>query len=205
MSKSSEIQLHVVRAAPTEWDASNRCCGGSELPCVESALLDRANAADLLAGAKVVLYGDEDASRRTAQIIASRLGVKSREAGGIEEFRFGLWEGMQIEQLEERYPTALAQWNDDPSSVAIPQGELLVDAQCRIVSSLAQACVRAKETGIAVVLRPIAAGLVLCWLNAQPISQLWKQAKSLDVVAGPFTLDRAALRNVRTHSWAHSA
>ncbi|MCA9277797.1 MAG: histidine phosphatase family protein [Phycisphaeraceae bacterium] len=205
MAKPSEIHLHVIRAAPTEWDAVGRCCGGSELPCVESALLDRANAADLLPAAKVILHGDEDASRRTAQIIASRMHIKSRSVAGTEEFRYGLWEGMQIEQLEERYPTALAQWNDDPSSVIVPQGELLAEAQARIVSSLAQACAKAKETEIAVVLRPIAAALTLCWLNAQPISQLWEQAKSLDIVAGPFTLDRAALRNVRTHSWAHSA
>lgn len=205
MGKPTEVRLMLVRAARTVWDDAGRVCGSADLPCSQPNLDRSASCCTSLAGVDLVLHGDEPASRATARTIVDRLqqrgmtDVRARLVPGMEEFDFGLWEGMREVELEEKFPTVYRQWRDDPTVVVVPQGETVEAAQARLVGAIGPVLIRSKQPTIALVLRPMAMALVRCWLAGKPTSQLWEEHEAERAVPDStepptFTLQRADLR-----------
>ena len=87
----------------------------------------------------------------------------------------GLWGGLLLSDLEEKYPKAYRQWMEDPGTVNIPDAERLGEDRERIVSALAKALakVRDEDEPVGVVLRPVAFGLAQAWLTGQGSTALW--------------------------------
>jgi broad specificity phosphatase PhoE/ribonuclease HI len=61
-------------------------------------------------------------ARRTAEIIAERVGAEVSVDDGLRETDFGDWEGHTFTEIQRRWPEQLAAWLADPS-VAPPGGE----------------------------------------------------------------------------------
>lgn len=70
----------------------------------------------------------------TARPIADRLRLEVREAPGLVELDFGNWTGRTIDELRESAAWQL--FNSLRSSSRIPGGELMLEAQARIVAEL---------------------------------------------------------------------
>jgi broad specificity phosphatase PhoE len=124
--------------------------------------------------ARLVVCGPDDACRATAMIVAQRLGnapVKSVEK--LAEPSLGLWEGQHVEQLEARYGSVYRAWREDPGQIVPPEGEPLVEAQQRILKALSGAIGRGFSEPIAVILRPIALGLVRAQLRQESLQGVW--------------------------------
>ncbi len=194
MGKASKIRLLVARAGSTAWDDAGRVQGGSDLPLSESG---RAAVVVGLTSLKatsldVILCGPDEASQETARLLAQTAksgGAKVKIVPELAEVELGLWEGMLGEDLQERFPRACRQWQEDPASVNAPEGECLGAAAERVVRGLVEALERVKgpsgwrgtgeepAVAAAVVLRPIALGIVRCWLNNVPTNRLWSEVK----------------------------
>ncbi|MCC6676394.1 MAG: histidine phosphatase family protein [Phycisphaerales bacterium] len=188
----------------TTWDTTGRCSGTADLPlCPEGRKSVEACAGQVqaMAGAGVMTSPDT-ASLETATVIAARVGGKVRVVEGWAEPGMGLWEGQSDEELAERFPKAYRQWKQDPTGVSIPEAEAVEDAQTRIVEEFARVVGRRRigqDRATIAVLRPMALGLVVCWLEHRPVSELWA------VVAGLGTcrkveVDRARLKRPRNGS-----
>jgi broad specificity phosphatase PhoE len=177
MAKARDFSLLLFRSAPTVWDMDERLSGASDHPvCAEGRrLLDEA--IDHLAGADldVVLSAPDESSVQTAELLAAAAEVKVRRVRGLEEVNLGLWEGLRLEDIAEKYPSAHKQWVNNPSSVRVPGGESLAAAEQRILEALASGLerTRAGRTRVGVVVRPMAWGLIRCWLSETPIDRLW--------------------------------
>lgn len=205
MGKSDQLTFVLVPAGSTAWEASGRVTGGADLPlCPEGRAQASRSAEDLSArSVSLVLHAGDDASAETATLIASAAGCKTRAIDGLAEMSLGLWEGLAAEEFAEKFPTASKQWQDDPASVVPPEGETLALADERIVASLARALEKSKASGaIAVVLRPVALGLVRCWLKGLPVSKVWESGvpDALGGAAEWHTLPRAELKGVRART-----
>lgn len=180
MPIATPIRLFVARCGATEWDEAGRLQGATDLPLSETgrAALDAeiAGLSKATVGAEIsqVLCAADEGSEQTARLLAKRVGGKVKVLPGVAEMNLGLWEGMLRSDFEERYPRAWRQWREDPASVVAPQGESLVEARARIIGALASQIERLKGgTASAVVVRPIAFGLVRCWLGERPTKELW--------------------------------
>lgn len=88
-------------------------------------------------------------ARETAQPLADALGLTIEIADQVNELDFGDWTGGTLEELSE-----IPEWrlfNSFRSGTRIPGGELMLEAQGRIVGFLERAARRHMEAHIAVV------------------------------------------------------
>lgn len=178
MGESNQPRVLLIRSGPTQWEQTGRVCGCTDLPLdtgAEEAIRSE------LAGVRgcrlwLVASGPDEASRKTAELVAGEARCKVRALDDLREMSLGLWEGMLLSDLEEKFPTAYRQWSEDPSSVAAPGGESINEAQERLVSAIQGLLMRAKPgQAVGVVLRPVAMALIRCWQAGDTTEGIWRK------------------------------
>jgi broad specificity phosphatase PhoE len=205
MAKSNEIRVLFVRTGQTEWEGAGRIAGATDVP-LSSAGRDEIHQTLAHLGPvhlSTIYCSTDEASVTTAEELSRLTGGKVRQIEDLGEINLGLWEGLLARELEEKCPRAYRQWLDDPSLVQVPDGESLEEARQRLVEALAQTLDKGRwgNGAVAVVLRPLALGLVACALADAPNSSLWTMMKS-GLPAEWHTLQRGVLRNGRTQARA---
>lgn len=186
MAKLTDIDVLLFRAGSTAWDEAGRIGGSCDLPPSEAGLASvRERVSGLIAslGAPVgvVLCGPDEASQESGEVVAQAAAAKVRVVEAIGEVRLGLWEGLLRKDAEEKFPTSYGQWRENPASVNVPEGESLHEAADRVLTGLAKALEKLKlEPGevVAVVLRPLAFGIVRSWVHGKDLSELWSTIES---------------------------
>lgn len=205
MAKSNEINVLLLRSGTTEWDKAGRLSGSCDLPLCEAGCRDAEDLAAKLASTplSVIYCGPDDACVATAEAVARVTGSKVKPIADLGEIGLGLWEGLLGSEIEEKYPTAYRQWIEDPASVNAPEGEPMLEAEDRILGAVAKALdkVRDGSGGVALVLRPLALGVVRCWLAGEAVSNLWSMVKGCPSAEWR-VVPRAMLRQVRDESRA---
>jgi broad specificity phosphatase PhoE len=88
-------------------------------------------------------------ARETAQFLADFFGDKVRIAAQLDEIDYGEWTGRTFEELR-----GIAQWrefNSARSCTRIPNGELMVEVQARVLALLERLCQRHPAMTVALV------------------------------------------------------
>lgn len=176
MGKVETKKLLVIRSGETEWDAAGRVQGGVDLPVSAiGAGRVRTDAAGLTdGGLATVLTAPDEASRESAKILVQATGAKLVVVPELKDMGLGLWEGMLYEDLERRFCRAGRLFLEDPRGITAPEGEALVEYAARLDKTLVKLMRKVKMgTSAALVLRPIALGLVRCTLNEAELCEMW--------------------------------
>ncbi|MEM1072359.1 MAG: histidine phosphatase family protein [Planctomycetota bacterium] len=177
MPKSTHIHAVLIRSGMSEWDESGRLVGRADLPLAPEGLEAVGEASRGLDGVTLssILHGPDQCSVATAEAYARVTAGKLREVADLADVDLGLWEGLLRGEVEEKFQKAYRRWIEDPGEVVVPEGEPIADAQARIVGGLSRTLekLRQPDPGVGIVLRPIAYGLVRCWLLGRPVSELW--------------------------------
>ena len=142
MAKHEHIQVVLVRSGRTNWDESGRLSGQCDHPLTDdgrAGVVSDFDAADPPVRLGLILCSQDEASTGTAEIIAERAGGRVKPLEGILEMHLGLWSGLLPTDLEDKYPSAYKQWAEDPGSVNIPDGETMVEAEDRLLTTLSKA------------------------------------------------------------------
>lgn len=180
MGKARDFRVLLFRAPPTEWDGEGRLSGRVDLPLGSGGALEVERLAHEVAGLELdlMLHGPDEASTVSAGILARATGARLRRCVGLAEPGLGLWEGMRSSDLEERCPSVFRQWQVDPTRVSPPQGESLLEASERIVGEFARVLERVREVSptVGVVVRPMARGVLRCWLEGLSLQRLWAES-----------------------------
>lgn len=135
----------LVRHGRTEYTESKRISGsgGSNPSLSESGQQDALKVADELAkfsvsqpwrhlpAPEVVLSSPMARTRETAELIARRNGLDLEVFHEFEEISFGEWDGLTIEEVQERWPQEFENWQGS-WSFAPPGGESLETFDTRI-------------------------------------------------------------------------
>ncbi len=185
MAKVKQVGLMIIRVGSTVWDADSRIGGATDLPLSEEGVGTCKEAAASTSGTASVLFcGPDEASRQTAEMFSATCGGKVRVCDTLAEMRLGLWEGMRESEFEEKFPSASRQWREQPEGVVAPEGEALLDAESRILKALVRKIDRLKPDTerFALVLRPIAFGIVRAAIEDRPIGDLWEMIRARPAV-----------------------
>lgn len=131
-------RLALVRHGETAWNAQARYQGRADLPLSDAGQRQAVMLARRLAREEIhaVYASDLQRAWETAVTIAAPHGLPVRAETRLREMDFGDWEGLTYEEVQERYPQALAAWEADPLNVAPPGGETLVQVVARVQSLL---------------------------------------------------------------------
>jgi broad specificity phosphatase PhoE len=189
------VRIFLVPAGRTAWDEAGRLAGAADLPMTDAERARLAGAfADLPARPGCVVHAPDEASAATAALLAKAAGCKARAADGLRDPGMGLWEGAVSADLAERCKTAWRQWQSDPTSVDAPEGEPIAAAESRVLTEVRKIVEKAKgaEPVVAVVVRPIALGLLRARLLGEAASALWSVVASAPPAGEVLTLDDPA-------------
>jgi len=128
------VRVILVRHGETIWNAEQRYQGASDLQLSERGELQARRLAARLASESIGLIYSSDSTRalQTADQIAAHHGRQVRPDPRLREMDFGDWEGLTYSEIRERYPQALARWQDDPLATSPPGGESLAQLVTRV-------------------------------------------------------------------------
>src|SRR3954471_23367725 len=151
----------LIKAGPTQWDLEMRISGNLPLPLTDDARKDIAAMIETLPPIdSVYRCKTNDACDDVAQMIAARHNIRARDNEQLEAWGVGLWQGLRFEDLRQRYPTVLEQWEESPETVVPPEGESFIDAIARLRDATRRILRRNRGYTVAIVLRPTALQIV---------------------------------------------
>ena len=155
-------RLYLVRHGETDWNATGRLQGSTDVPLNERG---RAQALALAAqlshhGVERVFTSDLSRARETGSIIAAHLHLAEPAVeADLRERRFGVFEGLTRDEIAHRYPVEWRAWHD---KTVMPEGGEARDAS---VARLAAALDRVWEQTVGTTLVVSHGGIMRLWLS----------------------------------------
>lgn len=118
----------------------------------------------------VIHSGPLKRARQTAQAVAHACGKEVTVDLGLDDMRFGSWEGMAHTEVAERFPEQYRLWRSEPWRVRIPGGSALEEVDDRAWSALRTiaSAEDGRETAAVVTHRVVLKLLVLRMLGLGP-------------------------------------
>lgn len=176
--------LIVIRSGATDYDLQGRIRGSLDLPLAAAGEEAAARAGARLAGnpPTAIHASADEAARGTARIIGAACGVRPRELRGLTNIDMGLWQGRLVDEIRDTQPRLHRQWQDNPWSVAPPEGELLEEA-CERVEAALERLFKRHPSGIIAVVVPRPLDAVVAWLvSGRSMGDLWRFEADADLV-----------------------
>jgi len=175
-------KLIVIRAGETAWQQGrptadeSRIQGTVSLPLTDAGRkLLRTLAANIDRLNPDCLYSSgNESSGPTADYLAQLCNLKMKKLPDLHELDCGLWQGLRVSEIKNRFGRAYRQWRCDPTSVRPPQGESLEEAALRVRKSLLCLNKKNQDKTIVVVAAVMAAALIECLMTGTPLEQLWQ-------------------------------
>jgi broad specificity phosphatase PhoE len=130
------VRLLLVRHGESTWNAQGRYQGRMDPPLSERGLQQAGALAQHLATCAdsrpaAIVASPLARARRTADIVANRLGLGIHCDDRLIEISHGEWEGLLKSEVEQRWPDEMSAWRSAPQSVTFPHGESLADVHRR--------------------------------------------------------------------------
>ena len=100
------MKVILVRQGKTTWDEEERLQGTIEVPLSERGRKETATLARRLERFKPkrVFCGSGQTQVETARILARTIHCRVRRYCKLNALDYGLWQGMLLDELKERYP-----------------------------------------------------------------------------------------------------
>jgi alpha-ribazole phosphatase len=175
------MQLILIRHGQTEWNASQKYQGHTDIPLDDTGRQQARRLAEhLLQLEKVeaVYASDLVRARETAEIIAQAFNLKPLIDPRLRELCFGKWEGLTFNQVYAIYRAEFEQWYNSLAEFCVPGGESFSDVANRSLEAIADIKQKNRGTVAAVthggvikaVLSRIQSDLDLWQVNIMPAS-----------------------------------
>ena len=152
--KERSTRIIYVRHGQTDFPANRIYCDDVEDPALNPAGEEQANrAAALLQRVKVdaIYASPSKRTRMTAEAIArgARRGIVDNPL--LRERRFGKWEGLYFEEIEQKYPEEYLSWKRDKAGYTPEGGETMYDLLVRVKQGLGEILERHRYQTVAVI------------------------------------------------------
>ena len=136
-----KTQLLLIRHGETTWNAEHRIQGQLDIPLSPLGVLQSARLAECLANEPIDAVYSSGQSRAwlTAAPLAARLGLEVIAEPRLRERSFGIFEGLTLDEVAERYPAEFKKWRErDPAwrPEGGESGQQLIDRVLSAVSDI---------------------------------------------------------------------
>jgi broad specificity phosphatase PhoE len=162
------MEIYIVRHGETQWNKEEVFRGRKDIPLNDTGKRQAELAGAYFRGIPVKKIISSPLARavETAAAISAATGVLVESMEELTDINFGIWEGLSLKEVEERYPDAFALWRISPEKLRIADGETLAEVRERISRGLARA---ADVAGAVVIVthRAICKILVLALLHIE--------------------------------------
>lgn len=127
------VRLLLIRHGQTRWNREQIFRGGADVPLDRTGLAQAKALATRLRPARIaaVYSGPLQRAHRTAELVAGPHGLPVRTLPGLDDMRFGAWEGRSLAEVQRAHPAQYARWKTRPWGLTIPGGTSLGQIEAR--------------------------------------------------------------------------
>jgi alpha-ribazole phosphatase len=127
------FRLLLIRHGETAWNQAGRYVGRTDLPLNDLGRRQAEALARRLADETIdaVYTSDYRRAAETAEEIARPHNLPVQQEPRLREIDFGLWEGLTMAEIRDRFPAELSAWRESPR-VAPPEGESIIHLVGRV-------------------------------------------------------------------------
>lgn len=167
-------RLLLIRHTETDYNLQKRYCGFSNPPLNISGISQAESLAKQLKDFEVAAVYSSDLLRalQTAKIIFPKFQIKTMSE--LREFNFGIFEGLNYDEIIERYPQLYQDWIRNPSGVLIPNGEEFREFRKRVRRSLSSIISLNRNKTISLVTHGGPIRLILCETEGYGLERFWE-------------------------------
>lgn len=133
MTKEKETKIILVRHGVTEWNRLARYQGRLDIPLNEEGRKQSFILAQALKDIPIVTILTSPLRRayECAEIISTVKGTGLQVKPGLTEICHGVWEGLTLSEVENKYADLVQKWRLNPYDTPMPQGESIREVEIR--------------------------------------------------------------------------
>ncbi|HYE11869.1 MAG TPA: histidine phosphatase family protein, partial [Patescibacteria group bacterium] len=130
--------LYLVRHGETEWNAKNKIQGNMDIELNDKGLKQAEFVADRLSNENIdIIYSSRlKRAKTTAQIIADGMQLSVNELDEFREIGLGPWEGLTMNEINEKYTEHYKFYREKPSNFNMPGAETFLQVTERFCSAI---------------------------------------------------------------------
>jgi len=170
------VRIVLIHPGTTDYDEQKRIQGTLDIPLNDHGAQEVKRMIEDLRPLNItaIYCGPCQSCCETAEAISEALGAKLKTLETLKNIDHGLWQGMLREDVKRKHPKVYRGWQEQPSTVCPPEGEMLSTAQERVQSALAKILKKNKDGTIAIVAPEPLASVVHGYLLQQEVGDMWK-------------------------------
>jgi probable phosphoglycerate mutase len=169
------VKLILVRHAESEWNPIGRYQGLLDPHLSERGKQQAKLLAQELSKERIdVIYSSPlKRTYTTALEIAKVKGIDVVKEDRIIEIDHGIWSGMLVEEVMEKYPEDFRRWIEEPHKVEFPKGESLKSVFSRVREFLDDIKERHRDQTVVAVSHTVPMRAMYCALLGVDLSKFW--------------------------------
>ncbi len=173
-------KIILTRHGLTDYNAQRRYQGQSDIPLNETGLQQAEALRKRLTSIKIdAAYCSALSRARVTAEVALKghpSGLKAEPLTDLREVSGGVFEGLNWEEMNEKYPEEVKKWRADRASYPPPEGESLNMALERIQKGMEYILSRhpGEDENILVVAHGGVGGLLMCYFMGMDLNRLWQ-------------------------------
>ena len=166
------MRIILARHGETAWNREGRNQGRSPAPLNDKGVRQARNLADALQvfPIRAVYSSPLPRAMQTAGTIGKKLSLPVTPLDGLMEMDLGSVDGLTNKEMQDRFPEIVEGWRNDPSSVRMPSGESLQDAQQRARRALEEMRQQTPEGHAVAVTHNFVIGVIVLRAMGLPLS-----------------------------------
>jgi broad specificity phosphatase PhoE len=167
-------ELILARHGETAWNVEQVFRGRIDVELNQNGLKQSELLAEYLSGLNIEAVYSSPLKRalKTAEAVARRHRLKLEVSPGLNDCDFGLWQGLSLREVKNKYGQLYEQWAESPQLVKIPGGESLDGVRERALKVVNG--VMAKHSGaVVLVAHRVVNKVLICALLGLDNSRFW--------------------------------
>lgn len=202
------MRIILARHGETAWNAEGRLQGHLDIPLAETGIQQGQALGRRLEGVGLdrAVASPLSRARQTAELALGGRPLTLELHEGLRELNHGLWEGLRVHEVAERFPDTSRAWRETPHEARPDGGESLQEVQDRAWPVLeAVTAGLGREETLLVVTHDVVVRVFLARILGLPHARIWTfrlAATGLSLLEGE-DLDRLAVLRVNDASHLH--
>lgn len=166
-------EIWLVRHGQTEWNLTRRFQGQTDIPLNDTGLQQAETLAQKLDGQvfDAVFSSDLKRASQTAERVAEKLHLAVQKDARLREICQGEWEGMNLDEVIDRYKVDPTVEGQDPVNSRAPGGESVGEVAERMTAVAAEIARRYPQGKVLVVSHGVAVAALYCAANHIPLEK----------------------------------
>jgi len=168
--------IYLVRHAETDWNKEKRYQGGKDIPLSNTGIEQARQLARQLKKVKfdVVYSSPLQRASQTAELLLRDNSPPIILEPAFQEISHGLWEGLRVDEIMERFPQEFRLWKEKPHQVKMPQGESLHDLWQRVIPRFLELVTQAQGERILIIGHGGVNRVILMYCLKMELKDYWK-------------------------------